>query len=251
MAFQPMLWHRAAFSPIAVALTAGAILYPKRPAYAEEADIADVLSRKPIYDDTPPNLTLPSSPDGSGTLPSSPTTKHNPSSPSPTDRLATQIRRTRLALQRQAVRAEDATNAFMTRTLQLEHSFTSTIASLAPPKESNEKVVPGLLYVLVASMAGSIATRNRNIFLRAAVPVAVGIGTAYTVLPLTTRNVGDLVWQYEKRFPVVAENHIRVKERVGRFVETGIAHSQMSAAMLQDKVGGVRAAVEEWVKKGR
>ncbi|KAJ9646995.1 hypothetical protein H2199_001981 [Coniosporium tulheliwenetii] len=241
MAFRPMLRHRAAFSPVAAALTAGAILHPKRLAYAEEADVADVP--------TQPNPTL--LPRRIRHTPSSPSTKHNPSSPSPTDRLAAQIRRMRLALQRQAVRAEDATNAFMTRTLQLEHSFTSTIASLAPPKESNEKVVPGLLYVLVASMAGSIATRNRNIFLRAAVPVAVGIGTAYTVLPLTTRNVGDLVWQYERRFPVVAENHIRVKERVGRFVETGIAHSQMGAAMLQDKVGGVRAAVEEWVKKGR
>lgn len=139
----------------------------------------------------------------------------------------------------------------MTRTLQLEHSFTSTIASLAPPKESNEKVVPGLLYVLVASMAGSIVTRNRNILLRASVPVAVGIGTAYAVLPLTMRNVGDLVWEYERRFPVVAENHVRVKDRVSRFVETGVAHSKMGVAMLEDKIGDVRAAVEEWVKKGR
>ena len=139
----------------------------------------------------------------------------------------------------------------MTRLLKLEHSFTSTIASLAPPRETNERLLPNGLYVLVAAMAGSILVRNRNILLRATVPPAVGLGAAYTVLPFTMRNVGNLVWSYEERFPAVADTHMKVRERLSRFVETGKAHTEMSLAMAEDKVGGVRSAVEDWIKKGR
>ena len=139
----------------------------------------------------------------------------------------------------------------MTRLLRLEHSFTSTIASLAPPKESGERLLPNGLYVLVAAMAGSILTRNRNILIRATVPPPVGLGAAYTVLPFTMRNVGDLVWSYEERYPPIRDTHLRVRDRISRFVETGKAHSQMGAAMAEEKVGDVRAAVEDWVKKGK
>jgi MICOS complex subunit MIC26 len=139
----------------------------------------------------------------------------------------------------------------MTRLLRLEHSFTSTIASLAPPKETNERLMPNSLYVLVAAMAGSIVVRNRSILLRATFPPLVGITAAYAVLPHTMHNVGDLVWSYEKRFPVLADTHIRVKERVGRFVETGIAHTHMSYDMAENAVGDARKSVEDWVRKGK
>lgn len=139
----------------------------------------------------------------------------------------------------------------MTRFMSAEKSFTSTLASLAPPKESNEQLLPGSIYVLVAAMAGSIISRNRNIFLRFATPLATGVTTAHYVVPRTTQNVGDLVWRYEEKYPVVRDNHLRVTEGVRHFVETGKAHSQMGLAMAEEKVQGVREAVEEWVKKGR
>jgi len=100
-------------------------------------------------------------------------------------------------------------------------------------------------------MAGSIITRNRNILLRATVPVAAGIGCSYYVLPITTRNVGDLVWKYEERYPVIRDNHLAAKERITRFFETGKAHSQMGLAMAEEKVSGVRDTLEDWVKKGK
>ena len=156
-----------------------------------------------------------------------------------------------MALYRQAVRGEQAIDDALTSTLRLEHSFTSTVRSLAPPKESGEKIFPGALYVLVASMAGSIVTRNRNIVLRASVPAAVGLTAAYAVLPITTQNVGDLIWKYESRYPVLADAHLRTKERVANFWETGKAHSQMGVGMLQDKVSETRSSMEDWVKKGR
>jgi organizing structure protein 2 len=187
------------------------------------------------------------------TKPAAPTTPSTstPYRPTPTDRLAVQIGHARMALYKQATRAEDGVNNALTETLRLEHSFTSTIRSLAPSRETGEKVFPGALYVLVASMAGSIISRNRNILLRASVPAAIGLTTAYAVLPVTMRNVGDLVWSYEEKYPVLADQHLRIKERVTHIWETGKAHTAMSVGMVQDKVAGTRENMEDWVKKGR
>jgi organizing structure protein 2 len=187
------------------------------------------------------------------TKPAAPTTPSTstPYRPTPTDRLAVQIGHARMALYKQATRAEDGVNNALTETLRLEHSFTSTIRSLAPSRETGEKVFPGALYVLVASMAGSIISRNRNILLRASVPAAIGLTTAYAVLPATMRNVGDLVWSYEEKYPVLADQHLRIKERVTHIWETGKAHTAMSVGMVQDKVAGTRENMEDWVKKGR
>ncbi|KAF2444178.1 hypothetical protein P171DRAFT_463890 [Karstenula rhodostoma CBS 690.94] len=245
MAFRPLLRQR--FAPVwAVAVAAAPISLSSPPVDDALTDAA--LNRKPIYDEAPLDTTAPSP-----TQPAAPSTPASDAvyRPTPTDRLAVQIGKARLAMYQQAVRAEDGVNNALTETLRLEHSFTSTIRSLAPPRESAERVFPGVLYVLVASMAGSIITRNRNILLRATVPAAIGLGAAYAVLPLTMKNVGDLAWKYEERYPVLADAHLRTKERVTSLWETGKAHSAMSVGMIQDKVAETRSNMEDWVKKGR
>ncbi|KAF1977147.1 hypothetical protein BU23DRAFT_527517 [Bimuria novae-zelandiae CBS 107.79] len=249
MAFRPLLRQR--FAPVWVGATLAAApitLSKVNDQPAEESLTNAAMDRKPIYDDTPLDTTAPA--------PTQPAAPSTPSSdvryrPTPTDRLAVQVGKARLALYQQAVRVEDGVNNALTETLRLEHSFTSTIRSLAPPKESGERVFPGVLYVLVASMAGSIVTRNRNILLRATVPAAIGIGAAYAVLPITMKNVGDLAWKYEEKYPVLADAHLRTRERVTSFWETGKAHSQMGVGMIQDKVTETRSSMEDWVKKGR
>lgn len=213
--------------------------------------------RKPIYD-TPTSAAQPSTREIAATTPppasgitEKPEDAVAPRAPSPADRLATQIKRSRLFLHGYAVQAEDGVNRGMDRFMDAEHTFTSTIASLAPPKESNERLLPGSIYVLVATMAGSIISRNRNILIRAVTPLATGLITANYVIPRTTKNVGDLVWRFEEQYPVVRDNHIRAQQGITRAIETGKAHSQMGLAMAQERVAGLREAVEDWVKKGR
>ncbi|KAL9596262.1 MAG: hypothetical protein Q9219_005923 [cf. Caloplaca sp. 3 TL-2023] len=214
--------------------------------YAEAPPEPPQLSRKPIYDDLPPLRPKPQ-PDTKSSEPSG----TSPTAPTPTDRLASQIRRVRLSVHDFSSTAETRFNDLMSQILTRERSFTSTIASLAPPLESNEKVMPGALYVLVAAMSGSILTRNRNVLLRATVPFAVGVGAAWIVLPVTTRNVADLVWRFEERAPVVAENHLwvrgaavegwkQIRERGGRV-----------KGWSDERVRDGREAVEGWVRKGR
>jgi MICOS complex subunit MIC26 len=111
--------------------------------------------------------------------------------------------------------------------------------------------MPGAIYVLIAAMGSSILVRNRSILLRFSLPVAVGIGAGWAIIPVTMRNVGDLAWRYEQKFPAIADTHVRVKDRVTQFVQTSVAHSKMSAVMLEDKIREGREKVEEWVSKGK
>ncbi|KAK6443656.1 hypothetical protein LTR95_000483 [Oleoguttula sp. CCFEE 5521] len=244
-----------------VGLTAGMALIPRRTAYAEEPptdSLAALRRRRPIYD-TPSSAsireiaaTTPAPASGLTSTPQKEAAAASPTrGPSPTDRLAAQIARSRLFLHRYASSAEQSVNNGLTRVLSAEDSLATTVRSLAPPKESNEKLLPGGIYVLVAAMAGSIVSRNRNIALRFITPIITGVVTANYVIPRTTENVGNLIWKYESRFPVVRDQHLRIRDGVTHFWETGKAHSQMGLAMAEDKVEGVVESVQAWVKQGR
>ncbi|KJZ79053.1 hypothetical protein HIM_01826 [Hirsutella minnesotensis 3608] len=224
---------------------------------------APAANRKPIYDDwdapspAAPAPRLPSTQPDSSAVPKplppseSEPREHTPRGPTPTDRLAVQIGRARMFLYRCAVTAEDKVNETMDSAFHLEQSFTNTLASLAPPRESGERLMPGAVYVLVAAMAGSIMTRNRIILLRASAPLALGVGAAWTVLPITMRNVSDLAWTYEQRFPAVADSHLKVREGLQRGVSFAKVHSRLGVRYVDEKVTDAREIVEGWVKQGK
>ena len=109
--------------------------------------------------------------------------------------------------------------------------------------------MPGSLYVLVSAMAGSIVSRNRGIILRGTVPLAVGIGAGYMVLPYTMRNVGDLIWTYEERVPVLAMNHMRIRGAAEETWRQTVIHGRLASAWADEKVRISREAVENWVRK--
>ncbi|RGP81565.1 hypothetical protein FLONG3_297 [Fusarium longipes] len=245
-----VVFSRRSLAPLATMALGGLALAPATVFAEGPSD----LKRKPIYDDfeipaskpapvTPPTATPPAEPIEEEEE------RHH--SPTPTDRLAVYIGRGRLSLYKYAVAAENKVNETMDSAFNLEQSFTSTIASLAPSRESGEQLMPGAIYVLVAAMAGSIITRNRNIILRASLPLALGIGAGWAVIPVTMRNVSDLTWKYEQRFPVVAQSHIRLRESILNSVSFAKAHSQVGVKYVDEKVTDAREAVEGWVQKGK
>ena len=208
--------------------------------------------RKPIYDD---ETEAPAATEHPSAIFSSPTTTvtrpTRSSGPSPTDRLAVQIGKTRMFLYAHVAAAENKINNTMTKALDLENSFTSTIASLAPPKESGEKLMPGSVYVLVAAMTGSIITRNRNVLLRGAVPAAIGIAAGWVVLPNTMQNVSNLLWKYEQKFPVVADTHLRARSGIEKAIYMAKLHTEQGKRIVDEKVAEGRESVEGWVRKGK
>lgn len=150
-----------------------------------------------------------------------------------------------------AASTEDAVNSTIDSAFHLERSFTSTIASLAPARETGEKLMPGLVYVLVASMAGSIITRNRNILLRASMPLAFGIGAGWLLIPVTMTNVSDLLWSYERRFPAIADTHLKTREGIYNAYKFARVHVDVGKDYVDSTVTNARDTVEGWVKKGK
>jgi len=86
--------------------------------------------------------------------------------------------------------------------------------------------------------------------LRASVPFAVGIGTAWVVLPYTSRNVADLIWTYEERAPLIAENHMRIRGAAEEGWKQAKIRGEATRKWSDEMVKEGREAVEGWVKKG-
>ncbi|CUS07999.1 unnamed protein product [Tuber aestivum] len=183
-----------------------------------------------------------------------PTTASDPTdekvTPTPTDRLAAEIRKARLFLHAHTVFLQKHIDLAFSSYLSYEHSITTTISSLAPPKSSEEKVVPGVLYVAVSTMAGSIIARNRMFPIRALTPVLIGIGAGRYFLPETTRNVGNLVWEWEKMVPRVAERHLLVQHGIEEAVRASGKAVRDGRKVVDENVSRGRSIVEGWVKKG-
>ncbi|RAO71935.1 uncharacterized protein BHQ10_007947 [Talaromyces amestolkiae] len=247
MSFRPM-FQRRAVAPIAATLLVGGIVtYPRRTVYAESP--SDL--RKPIYDDYPTESVAVPEQKPIIAIPSEISNKITKEESSVTDLLTAQVRRARLFVYAHSLAAENSFNDFLSRVLRVENAFTNTIASLAPSPESGERLLPGGVYVIVSAMAGSIVSRNRGIILRSATPLAFGTIAAWTLLPVTMRNVSNLAWEYEKKVPVVADNHLKAHNYIQHVYTTGVAHSAMGRVMLEDKIGEAREYLEEWVRKGR
>jgi organizing structure protein 2 len=172
-------------------------------------------------------------------------------SPTPTERLSVYVSHARMRTYHGSLWLENHLNGLMTSALHLENNFTTTIASLAPPKESGEQLLPGLIYVLVSTMAGSIISRNRGILLRATTPLAAGVAAGWYFIPVTTRNVGDLVWEGEKRVPGVADAHMQTKGFLEEAWRQSVIHGKVAGDWVDKTVGQGREVVEGWVRKGR
>lgn len=140
-------------------------------------------------------------------------------------------------------------NGYLGGYLDAEQSVTSTIASLAPPRESGEQVLPGLVYVSVSAMAASILTRRRIWPVRLLAPLLTATGAAWCFLPNTSQNVGRLVWEYERKVPAVAKAHMVVRKEVEdgmRKVREGAEHGKKT---IDVSVKEARETIEDWVKK--
>ncbi|TGZ76970.1 hypothetical protein EX30DRAFT_324153 [Ascodesmis nigricans] len=188
--------------------------------------------KKPIYD-APPALLSP--------LPATPTT------PTPTDRLASYIRVLRLHINTLYSLSSTHASLAYSHYLHYEHRVSSAIAGLAP---KDEAVMPGALYVALSSMAGGILVRKRNVLVRGTVPILVAIAAGEVFIPQTMRNTGRLVRSWEERVPVVQKAHDDVEREVVGAWRRGRKTWGVWDEAVRGKVVEVKRAVEDLVKKG-
>ncbi|KAK2766291.1 hypothetical protein FQN54_007808 [Arachnomyces sp. PD_36] len=261
MSFRPMLQQRVVTPVAATLLAGGIVLYPRRTAYAEAPRGSS--NRRPIYDDPLPPQNEPApiqdaEPQQSQPLNTSSTSLSKPATipstinaTSVSNALTSEVRQARLFLYAHCLAAENGINDLLSRILHIESAFTSTVASLAPSPESGERLLPGSIYVMVSAMAGSIVSRNRGLILRTASPLAFGTVAAWTLLPVTMRNVSDFAWEYEKKAPVIADQHLRIRAFAEESVKQTVDGGVFARAWMESKIGQGREAMEAWVSKGR
>jgi organizing structure protein 2 len=100
---------------------------------------------------------------------------------------------------------------------------------------ADEPLTPGILYVAVATLTGSIIGRNRSILTRLILPPTLFIASAHQFLPKTSSNVSNYLGSLEDRYtPGLAHVH-----------DTGKAHATMGWAQAKEATSDVRASAEK------
>ena len=100
----------------------------------------------------------------------------------------------------------------------------------------DEPLTPGILYVGVATLTGSVLARNR-IFWRLTLPPALFILSLNHFLPKTSHNVSSYLGSLEDaHFPTLAEKH-----------EIAKAHSAMTWQRIKDATQNGRETFSEGV----
>ncbi|KAJ6261125.1 LOW QUALITY PROTEIN: hypothetical protein Dda_3790 [Drechslerella dactyloides] len=211
------------------------------------------INKKSIYDDYPPptphrhNLALPA-PDSSSSTDTTPAPHHRAT---PTERLATEIGTGRRALYTQVVKVQRSLDDLFDRYLHIEHTVTTTIADIAPSQRSGETVIPGVLFVAISAMAGSVLARRRMFPLRVLAPVVTGVAASWYFLPETTRNVADLAWRWEQKVPAVAEAHLATRRGVEDGWSAATGTYRQARETVEESTAKARRTIEGWVRNSK
>ncbi|KAG6816477.1 hypothetical protein H0H87_005764 [Tephrocybe sp. NHM501043] len=121
----------------------------------------------------------------------------------------------------------------VSRWIGIEHAIENRVKSIISP---NESLTPGLLYVGVATLTGSILARNRMLATRLLLPPVFLFVSAKHFLPQTTGNLTSYLGSIEETyFPTLAQKH-----------DVANAHTQLTWERVKDASHNG----QEWVSQG-
>jgi len=101
--------------------------------------------------------------------------------------------------------AHSRVRGVISKWIGVEHAVERRVKSIIAPEEP---LTPAVLYVGVATLTGSIITRNRSPFLRVLLPPALFLISLHHFLPHTSANLGQYVGELEDRYvPGIAHTH--------------------------------------------
>ncbi|CAG8463856.1 2824_t:CDS:2 [Paraglomus occultum] len=139
--------------------------------YAEEVK----QYKKPrIYDDPKPEIVLEEVP----------------------TRLEAGVRKIRLQATRSVKDAQAILRTWTNNWIEIEQKTEKSIKDVISP---DERFMPEVLYIAVATFAGMVVTRNRNILIRLTSPIAFAVAASYYFIPRTTRNIANRVDEYGQK----------------------------------------------------
>jgi len=120
---------------------------------------------------------------------------------------------------------------WVTSWVGVEHAIEHRVKSIISP---NESLTPGLLYVGIATLTGSILARNRMLATRFLLPPIFLVASANPFLPETTGNLSSYFGSLEEAYlPSLSEKHDVAK-----------AHTQMTWEKVKDATASSREQLD-------
>lgn len=99
-----------------------------------------------------------------------------------------------------------------------DRQVSSTIRSL---HHRSEDLMPNSIYIAIAALTGQIIARNRNIVVRAFLPLGLGIGAFQYFLPKTFAHTASFLWKAEqKALPGLASTQGAAVEQAEKLVQS-------------------------------
>jgi len=154
--------------------------------------------------------------------------------PEPPTELENQIRIAREAVQSTYNDTNTILQGWVSMWIGVEHAVEKRVKSLKAPEES---ITPGILYVGVATLTGSILARSRGLPIRLILPPALFLGSLNQFLPHTAANIGAHISRLEHQYV----------PRAAEIQDTAIAHSQMTWQMAKDRADEGRESIGKGV----
>ncbi|EUC62588.1 apolipoprotein O [Rhizoctonia solani AG-3 Rhs1AP] len=148
------------------------------------------------------------------------------------------IGQTRRILARAGEESKDGIQGVIASWIRVERRVESRIRSLISPEEP---LTPGILYVGVAALSGSVFARGRSLPTRVLLPPTLFFGALNYFLPKTTHNVNAYVYGLERAHaPALADTH----DAAGKTLRDAVKQIRASYNSMR---GGVSHIVEDSV----
>ncbi|CAE6384042.1 unnamed protein product [Rhizoctonia solani] len=153
------------------------------------------------------------------------------------------IGRTRRILARAGEESKDGIQGVIAKWIQVERRVESRIKSLISPEEP---LTPGILYVGVAALSGSVFARGRTLPTRVLLPPTLFIGALNYFLPKTTHNVNAYVYGLERAHaPALADTHDAADKALrGAINQIRASYNSMRGGVshiVEDSVDGIES----------
>ncbi|CAJ0753376.1 23001_t:CDS:10, partial [Entrophospora sp. SA101] len=110
-------------------------------------------------------------------------------------KLEESIRDTRIKIIKSSKELEKKINNITDKWIEKEKHAEKLLKEVISP---DEKLMPNVLYIAVAGLAGTIVARNSNILVRIISPLLFTVSSSYYFLPKTSRNIASKLQEYEK-----------------------------------------------------
>ncbi|CAG8475229.1 8388_t:CDS:2 [Paraglomus brasilianum] len=158
-------------------------------------------------------------------------------------RLEAGVRKFRLQATRSVKDVQATLRTWTNNWIEIEQKTEKTIKDVISPEE---RLMPEVLYIAVATFAGMVITRNRNILIRLASPVAFAVAASYYFIPRTARNITNRMDEYGQESRTITA----VRSTLSDVVRNSKESVEVAVKDISDAVTGSKSQSKKGVANG-